>query len=130
MSNTKVIQEWLKLTERTRRNIFEETARRVGLPNAAAVEKDWWVVRTLELFFASTIAPHTVLRAEAGFTDIEVGSRSLIEPQIARGFTSMVSEQFKGSPFANENKMESHGVGDIERNSKAFNIVIGSDSYF
>lgn len=70
------------------------------------------------------------LRAEAGFTDIEVGSRSLIEPLIARGFTSMVGEQFKGSPFADEKKMESHGVGDIERNSKAFNIVIGSDSYF
>jgi hypothetical protein len=42
----------------------------------------------------------------------------------------MVGEQFKGRPFADEKKMESHGVGDIERNSKAFNIVIGSDSYF
>lgn len=62
VSNTKVIQEWLKLAERTRRNIFEETARRVGLPNAAAVEKDWWVVRTIELVFASTIAPHTVFK--------------------------------------------------------------------
>jgi predicted nucleotidyltransferase component of viral defense system len=205
VSNTKEISEWLKLAERTRRNIFEETARRIGLPNAAAVEKDWWVVRTLELVFSSTIAPHTVFKggtslskawglidrfsedidlaldrrflgfdrkdkdmnnsqvsklrkhssgfiaeklfpemqnkfAEAGFSDIEVhlgemkktdddpltieihyppvtdkieyilpqvlieiGSRSLMEPHTARSFKSMVGEQFKGSPFADEN---------------------------
>lgn len=46
--NTAAIQEWLKLTDQTRRNIFEETAAAIGLP-AAAVEKDWWVVRTLQL---------------------------------------------------------------------------------
>jgi hypothetical protein len=205
MSNERVISEWLKLSERTRLNIFEETARRVGLPNAAAVEKDWWVVRTLDLVFASTIAPHTVFKggtslskawglidrfsedidlaldrrflgfdredkdmnnsqvsrlrkhssrfiseqlfpemqtkfAEAGFADIEVrlgdirktdddpltieihyppvtdkieyilpqvlieiGSRSLIEPHTARNFSSLVGEQFRGSPFADEN---------------------------
>jgi predicted nucleotidyltransferase component of viral defense system len=32
----------------------------VGIP--AAVEKDWWVVRTLELLFGSSIAPHTVFK--------------------------------------------------------------------
>jgi len=56
------IQEWLKLSDRTKQNIFEETARAVGLPNAAAVEKDWWVVRTLELVFKSSIAQHTVFK--------------------------------------------------------------------
>lgn len=59
--NTKAIQEWLNLTEQTRRNIFEETAKDIGLP-AAAVEKDWWVVRTLGLVFNSSIAPHTVFK--------------------------------------------------------------------
>lgn len=62
MKNTNAIQEWLKLTDRTKQNIFEETARQIGLPNAAAVEKDWWVMRTLELVFESTIAPHTVFK--------------------------------------------------------------------
>jgi hypothetical protein len=61
MINTEAIQEWLKLTEQTRKNIFEETAADIGLPSAA-VEKDWWVVRTLELVFASSIAPHTVFK--------------------------------------------------------------------
>ena len=60
--NKKVIEEWLKLTDRTKRNIFEETAAAIGLPNAAAVEKDWWVVRTLELVFKSSIAQYTVFK--------------------------------------------------------------------
>jgi predicted nucleotidyltransferase component of viral defense system len=55
-------QEWLKLTDNTKKNIFEETAAAIGLPNAAAVEKDWWVVRTLELVFKSSIAQHTVFK--------------------------------------------------------------------
>lgn len=59
--NKAAIQEWLKLTDQTRRNIFEETAKAIGLP-AAAAEKDWWVVRTLELVFGSSIAPHTVFK--------------------------------------------------------------------
>lgn len=60
--NTEAIQEWLKLSDRTKQNIFEETAKLVGLPNAAAVEKDWWVVRTLELIYKSSIAQHTVFK--------------------------------------------------------------------
>ncbi len=28
----------------------------------AAIEKDWWVVRTLELVFDTSIAPHTVFK--------------------------------------------------------------------
>jgi predicted nucleotidyltransferase component of viral defense system len=60
--NKKAIEAWLKLTDRTKRNIFEETAAAIGLPNAAAVEKDWWVVRTLELVYKSSIAKHTVFK--------------------------------------------------------------------
>lgn len=59
--NTAAIQEWLNLTAQTQRNIFGETAAAIGLP-AAAAEKDWWVVRTLELVFGSSIAAHTVFK--------------------------------------------------------------------
>ncbi|MDP3912172.1 MAG: nucleotidyl transferase AbiEii/AbiGii toxin family protein [Bacteroidota bacterium] len=205
MSNTKAIEAWLELPDRTKRNIFEETANRVGLPNAAAIEKDWWVMRTLELVFESTIAPHTVFKGgtslskawsvidrfsedidlaldrrflgfnrediemtnsqvsklrrkslkfvtenffpeiknrfiEAGFNNleikldeiknpdddplnilvfyptltekidyilpqvkIEIGSRSLMEPQTDKCFKSSVGEQFTGYPFSDEN---------------------------
>jgi hypothetical protein len=60
--NSQTTNEWLSLSEKTRKDIFEETALKVGLPYAAAVEKDWWVVKTLELIFESSIAKHTVFK--------------------------------------------------------------------
>lgn len=55
------LQQWLKLPSETKLNIFAETASKLGLP-APAVEKDWWVVRTLELVFQTEIALHTVFK--------------------------------------------------------------------
>jgi predicted nucleotidyltransferase component of viral defense system len=59
--NKQALQEWLKLTELNKQNIFREVAIGIKLP-PAAIEKDWWVVRTLELVFGSSIAPHTVFK--------------------------------------------------------------------
>lgn len=59
--NKSAIKEWLTYSEQTKKNIFSETAKAIGLPDAA-VEKDWWVVRTLELFFDSSIAAHSVFK--------------------------------------------------------------------
>jgi hypothetical protein len=60
--NRAVLKEWNQLPADTRRNIFGQTAAAIGLP-AAAVEKDWWVVRTLELIFSSSAAPHLVFKS-------------------------------------------------------------------
>lgn len=35
------LQAWLQLPDKTKLNIFEETAKVVGIPTATAVEKDW-----------------------------------------------------------------------------------------
>jgi len=59
--NTANLQEWLKLADQTRRNIFAETSAAIGLPDAAS-EKDWWVVCTLDLVFNTSIAPYTVFK--------------------------------------------------------------------
>ncbi|MDP1623218.1 MAG: nucleotidyl transferase AbiEii/AbiGii toxin family protein [Bacteroidales bacterium] len=59
--NPAILKEWLKLTDQTRRNIFAETSAAIGLPDAAS-EKDWWVVRTIDLVFNTSIAPHTVFK--------------------------------------------------------------------
>lgn len=59
--NKQVLQEWLKLTELNKQNIFREVAIGINLP-PAAIEKDWWVVRTLEIVFTSSIAQHTVFK--------------------------------------------------------------------
>ncbi len=59
--NQIALQEWLSLPPETRKAAFAEAAARLGLP-AAAIEKDWWVVRTLEQVFATSIAGHTVFK--------------------------------------------------------------------
>ncbi|MFH1853054.1 MAG: nucleotidyl transferase AbiEii/AbiGii toxin family protein [Candidatus Neomarinimicrobiota bacterium] len=59
--NKHSIQEWLKLSDRTKIYIFTETSTKTGLP-AIAIEKDWWVVKTLEVIFNTEIADHTVFK--------------------------------------------------------------------
>ncbi len=59
--NTKAINQWLKLSTNDKQAVFNEVAAHMNLPSIA-VEKDWWVVRTLELVFASSIASHTVFK--------------------------------------------------------------------
>jgi len=56
-----VLKEWMKLTNSTKRNIFLEISKKMGLPEAA-IEKDWWVVRTLDLVFQTEISSHTVFK--------------------------------------------------------------------
>ncbi len=59
--NSKVINQWHQLSVTDRQAIFNEVAAQINLPSTA-VEKDWWMVRTLELVFSSSIAPHTVFK--------------------------------------------------------------------
>jgi predicted nucleotidyltransferase component of viral defense system len=59
--NNLAIQEWLRLTTRTKQNIFSEVSAAIGLPDAA-VEKDWWIMRTLEIIFSTEIASFTVFK--------------------------------------------------------------------
>ncbi len=59
--NKEALLEWLKLTEQNKQNIFREVAIGINLP-PAAIEKDWWVVRTIELVFDTSIASHTVFK--------------------------------------------------------------------
>lgn len=62
MINESSLKEWLALPDSTRLNIFSETTQFIGLPSPAAIEKDWWVVKTLELVFQSSIANHIVFK--------------------------------------------------------------------
>ena len=52
---------WLNLPESTKRNAFIQIAEETGL-NPFAVEKDWWVSRTLEIIFQMDIAKHLVFK--------------------------------------------------------------------
>lgn len=55
------INEWLKLTDETKSNIFIDVSNKIGLP-PAAIEKDWWVVHTLRVVFSLTFAEHLVFK--------------------------------------------------------------------
>lgn len=59
--NESALKEWFKLPDSTKQNIFVEISNKSGLP-PAAVEKDWWVVRTLDLVFNMDVGPHTVFK--------------------------------------------------------------------
>ena len=53
--NRTTLQEWFKLTDQNRLNIFLETAERKSL-HESSVEKDWWVVQTLAAIFSMEYA--------------------------------------------------------------------------
>ncbi|GMU84978.1 MAG: nucleotidyltransferase [Ignavibacteriales bacterium] len=54
-------KEWLQLTDASKRNIFGAVSTQLNLP-ASAIEKDWWVVRTLQMVFQTEIAAYTVFK--------------------------------------------------------------------
>ncbi len=53
--NKLALQEWFKLTDQNRLNIFLEVAERTSL-HESSVEKDWWVVQTLSVIFSMKYA--------------------------------------------------------------------------
>jgi len=53
--------KWLSLPESTKRNAFIQIAEETGM-SAFAVEKDWWVSRTLGIIFQMDIAKHLVFK--------------------------------------------------------------------
>lgn len=59
--NNNHITEWYKLSDATRKNIIEQTSQKIGLP-PFAIEKDWWVINTLNLIFSLSCAEHLVFK--------------------------------------------------------------------
>ncbi|MFO7971510.1 MAG: nucleotidyl transferase AbiEii/AbiGii toxin family protein [Desulfobacterales bacterium] len=57
----KALKEWLALPGETKKNIFIEVGNKSGFP-PFSVEKDWWVVKTLDVLFTTEIADHTVFK--------------------------------------------------------------------
>jgi hypothetical protein len=56
MSKLSHLKEWLALPDTTKKNIYQETGKQIGLP-AVAIEKDWWVVHALALIFSMDCFP-------------------------------------------------------------------------
>ena len=52
---------WLNTPETTRRNTFIQLSIETKM-SAFAIEKDWWVTRTLDIIFQMDIAKHLVFK--------------------------------------------------------------------
>ena len=50
------LHEWFQLPDETKKRIFAEVSRQIGLPSSSAAEKDWWVVHTLAVIFSMECA--------------------------------------------------------------------------
>lgn len=59
--NTEVIKIWQQLGTSDKQAIFTEVSANKNVP-PAAVEKDWWIVRTLETIYDTSIAAHVVFK--------------------------------------------------------------------
>lgn len=53
--------EWLKVSEATKRRAYTHIAEKIGM-SAYAVEKDWWVVQTLNTLFETELKDHLVFK--------------------------------------------------------------------
>lgn len=53
--------KWLNIPDSTKKNAYIQIAEQTGM-SAFAVEKDWWVSRTLEIVFQMDIAKHLVFK--------------------------------------------------------------------
>lgn len=56
MNKFEHLQEWFQLPDETKKRLFAETSRKVGLPSSSATEKDWWFTHTLSVIFSMDCA--------------------------------------------------------------------------
>lgn len=61
MTQNSHIKHWLALPNSTKLNVYQQTAAHMGLP-ANAIEKDWWVVHTLNIIFSMPCAEYLVFK--------------------------------------------------------------------
>ena len=56
-----MIDNWLRLNDRDKAEIFIQTSNQLGLPSAA-VEKDWWVIMVLRALFNSEVSDQLLFK--------------------------------------------------------------------
>lgn len=96
--NKVALQEWFKLTDQNRLNIFLETAKQKEL-HESSVEKDWWVVQTLSIIFSMEYANVLIFK---GGTSLSKGWNLIqrfsedIDLALDREFLGFTGELTKG----------------------------------
>lgn len=96
--NKVTLQEWFKLTDQNRLNIFLEVAERKSL-HESSIEKDWWVVHTLAVMFSMECAAALIFK---GGTSLSKGWNLIqrfsedIDLVLDREFLGFTGELSKG----------------------------------
>ena len=96
--NKETLQEWFKLTNQNKLNIFLETAEK-KLLHESSVEKDWWVVQTLFVIFSMKCAQALIFK---GGTSLSKGWNLIqrfsedIDLALDREFLGFTGELTKG----------------------------------
>ena len=96
--NRTTLQEWFKLNDQNRLNIFLETAERKSL-HETSVEKDWWIVQTLAVIFSMKYADVLIFK---GGTSLSKGWNLInrmsedIDLALDREFLGFTGELNKG----------------------------------
>ena len=106
--------KWLDLSDNTKRNAFIQIAEETGM-TPFAVEKDWWVSRTLEIIFQMEIAPHLVFKGGTSLSkawklinrfsediDLAINPEFFIKPTQNWSRAERAKLRKKASEFANE----------------------------
>lgn len=55
------MENWISLRESDRKDIFEQTVAKLGIPSFA-VEKDWWVTHVLQTLFETSFSGHLLFK--------------------------------------------------------------------
>ena len=59
--------EFYKLSDEKKFKAIEETAKQIDMP-LVTVEKDWWVVQTLDIIFQMDCAEHLIFKGGASLS--------------------------------------------------------------
>lgn len=106
------IKEWLALPEETRRNIFEQVAIQKRLPQQA-VEKDWWVVHTIAMLFATTCGAHLIFK---GGTSLSKGWNAI--QRFSEDIDLVIDRNFLG--YSGE--LDTRGIKNLRKATKKYII--------
>ncbi|MBY0426835.1 MAG: nucleotidyl transferase AbiEii/AbiGii toxin family protein [Cytophagales bacterium] len=105
------IRHWLALPNTTKLNVFQQTATQMGLP-ANAIEKDWWVVQTLNIIFSMPCAEYLVFK---GGTSLSKGW-NLIQ-RFSEDIDLALDRKFLGF----EEELDTRGIKNLRKAS--FNFI-------
>lgn len=125
-------KDFYNLSQKDRKDIFQQTANKLNLP-IMAVEKDWWVVQTLEVIFSLPISKSIVFKGGTSLSkawklierfseDIDLAlDKSILdfEGEITnnqvKNLRKKSQEYIKDTVFVNlEKKFKEFGLNDVE----------------